>query len=96
LTEVPVIEQAGLSETEARAARIADNRVAESDWNDDLLALEFDLLGDADEELPTGFDSDERDDIIEPDDMEPPDSFEEIDDEEIETEHECPECGYEW
>lgn len=48
LESVPVLEQADLSDAEARAARIADNRVAESEWDDDLLAVELDLLDESD------------------------------------------------
>jgi hypothetical protein len=44
----------------------------------------------------TGFDTSEIDDLLEPEDMKVPDSFDEVDDATIETEHECPECGYEW
>ena len=33
LDEVPIIEQADLSEAQARAARIADNKTAESEWD---------------------------------------------------------------
>lgn len=65
LETVPVIEQADLSEAEARAARIADNRVAESEWDDDLLAVEMQLLDGADVETDTtGFESDEIDDLL--------------------------------
>jgi len=83
------------ADAEAKAARIADNKTAESAWNDDLLATELETLPEFDpEEL--GFSQSEVDELLEPEDMEVPDSFDEVDDEEIETEHECPECGYEW
>ena len=71
LDEVPVIEQADLSEAEARAARIADNKTAESPWNDDLLASELELLEEANGEIETevtGFETDEISDLLEPDD----------------------------
>jgi len=66
LDEVPVIEQPDLSDAEARAARIADNRVAESEWDDDLLAVELELVEESpiDAEL-TGFDGDEPTSISE-------------------------------
>ena len=65
LDEVPVIEAADLSEAEARAARIADNRVAESDWDDELLAVELDLLDESPLDLDlTGFDEDEIDTFL--------------------------------
>jgi len=60
IEQAPVIEQVQLSETEARAARLADNRVAESSWDIDLLGMELELLDESslDTEL-TGFDEDE-------------------------------------
>jgi len=98
LTEVPIIRREDLTDAEKKASRIADNKTAESRWNDDLLATEFEELefSDGIEIESTGFDTSEIDELLEPDDMEVPDSFDEVDDEEIETEHECPECGYEW
>ena len=98
LDTVPVIKREDLSDAEAKASRIADNKTAESRWNDDLLATELEEL----EHMPeidietTGFDTSEIDDLLEPEDMKVPDSFDEVDDAAIETEHECPECGYEW
>lgn len=97
LDEVPVIERADLSDAEARAARIADNKTAESPWNDDTLAVELEQLETEPIDMDAlGFDDNEIDDLLEPEDMEVPDEFGEVDDEELETEHKCPECGYEW
>jgi ParB-like chromosome segregation protein Spo0J len=66
LEEVPVIERTDLSDAEARAARIADNKTAESEWSDDLLAAEVDQLAAADtinfDSL--GFGDDELDDLL--------------------------------
>ena len=95
LDEVPVIRRDDLTDAEAKAARIADNKTAEAPWNDDLLATEIELLDDFDAD-DLGFSESEVDELLEPDDMEIPDGFDEVDDEELETEHECPECGYEW
>jgi len=97
LEEVPVIEQPDLSDAEARAARIADNRVAESNWNDDLLAVELELVEESDIPIETtAFNESESEEYLEPPDLEVPDEFNEVDEEEIEFEHECPECGYQW
>lgn len=41
LKEVPVVKVENLSEDEVRALRLADNSVAESEWNLDLLAQEI-------------------------------------------------------
>jgi ParB/RepB/Spo0J family partition protein len=98
LDEVPVIKREDLTDAEAKASRIADNKTAESPWNNDLLASELEILEQTDSiAMDTlGFDDTEIDDLLEPEDMEIPDGFDEVDDEAIETEHECPECGYEW
>jgi len=97
LEEVPVIWREDLSDAEARAARIADNKTAESPWDDDLLAAELDVLGDfSDESL--GFDDGEVDDLL--GDMETPE-FDPVGEEEQPSLDEtdpivCPECGHEW
>jgi len=98
LDEVPVIERTDLSDAEARAARIADNRTAQSPWDDELLTLELEQLDDDAVDFDSlGFDDDELDDLLEPDDeIDVPDEFDEIDEDSIDTEHECPQCGYEW
>jgi len=79
LDEAPVIEQSDLSDAQARAARIADNRVAESDWDDELLATEFELLREENISLEaTGFDTDGVDDVekgLEPDEEEIEEAF---------------------
>lgn len=56
---VPVLVKAGLTESQKRAYRILDNRVAEeSGWDDELLALELDGLAAAEFDLAlTGFDA---------------------------------------
>ena len=63
LDRVPCVRAVDLTEAEIRAYRLADNKVAESDWNDDLLNVElgdildidmtdfgFDLPGEPEEE----------------------------------------------
>lgn len=96
LDTVPVVERTDLSDAEKRASRIADNKTAESQWEDETLALEVEQIEHDFDAEELGFDDDELDELLEPEDMEMPDGFDEVDDEELETEHECPECGYEW
>jgi len=96
LDEVPVIERTDLSDAEKIASRVADNKTAESRWDDELLAVELEQVESEFEPEALGFDDDELNELLEPADMEIPDEFDEIDDEEIETEQKCPECGYEW
>jgi len=65
LSEVPVIRREDLSNAEAKAARIADNRVAESAWSDDLLGAELEFLDSSPIDIDTlGFDDDELDDLL--------------------------------
>lgn len=63
LKEVPVIELAHLTESQKRAYIIADNKLAlNAGWDDELLRVEFDALGEAGFDLElTGFSLDEID-----------------------------------
>jgi DNA (cytosine-5)-methyltransferase 1 len=66
LTQVPVITRTDLSDAEKKASRIADNKTAESEWLDDELETEVDLLAEEPEiEIDNlGFDDDEIDDLL--------------------------------
>jgi len=61
MVEVPCIVLRGLNDTEVAAYRLADNKIAlNSDWNFDLLKIEFEGLIDSDYDIAlTGFDNDE-------------------------------------
>ena len=63
LDEVPVIRRDDLTDAEAKAARIADNKTAESPWDDDLLATELEVLDEFDD-VELGFDDGEVDDLL--------------------------------
>lgn len=95
---VPCIVLAGLSDAQRRALVIADNRLAENaTWNFGLLASELqDLrLGEFDM-ASMGFTLKEYDELIGTSaQVAPPAGFNEYG-EDIETEHLCPRCGYEW
>ena len=97
LDEVPVIWREDLSDAEAKAARIADNKTAESAWNDDLLATELEVLDDFDD-VELGFDDGGVDEILAG--VETPE-FDPVGEEEQPRLDEtdptvCPECGHEW
>src|SRR5574344_412653 len=66
LTEVPVICLGHLSEAQARAYRIADNRIAEnSKWDEAMLAAEVARLQEENVDLSLlGFGEDEIDDLL--------------------------------
>lgn len=95
LDRVPVIRRVGLTDAEKRAARIADNRTAQSEWDDGLLEAELELLDESDMSMEaTAMDDGEIEGLIGP----PPD-FGAVDGDDQprldETEPvECPECGH--
>lgn len=80
LEKVPVIKKDDLTESEAKALRLADNRIAETDWEQEKLAVELEQLTEAEdyEELITGFDEDEMseylDSLTDEEDLEEPDT----------------------
>lgn len=78
MSEVPVVRNSYSTEADKRAARLADNRVAESEWDDDLVELELQALDDLEYDVGTiGFDEEELDEYLE-DEEEPPEP-EEVD-----------------
>tara|TARA_Y100000814_G_C12348658_1_gene406317 strand:- start:1600 stop:2100 length:501 start_codon:yes stop_codon:yes gene_type:complete len=88
-----------LQGSEATAYAIADNRTAElAEWDSDVLAASLNAIATDDPELlaAAGFDDSDLENltagVVE---NAPPEDFPEID-ENIETEHECPKCGYKW
>lgn len=48
LDHVPVVQADDLTDEEIRAYRLADNKTNESEWDDELLDLELDGIGDID------------------------------------------------
>lgn len=87
-------------DAEARRINLADNRYSEmGTYDNDALAellsyLDGDYKG-------TGYTDADVERLIAPpaipeDDAQPPDEFPSYDDETIQTEHECPKCGYAW
>jgi ParB-like chromosome segregation protein Spo0J len=95
---VPIDEQDFATEADEWAHLVADNRLAElADADRGMIA---DLLGELtagglDMDL-TGFDMDALDELMNPPEQpDAPDDFPAVD-ENIETEHQCPKCGYQW
>lgn len=100
MTEVPVHIADKLTPNQIRAYRIADNKTATfSDWDMDLLALEFDDLKAEGFDLDlTGFDADELAGIelnSEPESA-PSSSSTEIDTDDYQMGCKCPRCGFEF
>jgi ParB-like chromosome segregation protein Spo0J len=92
---VPTMTARGWTEAKIRAYRLADNKLAElSSWDAELLGLELSDLRDlgATVEL-TGFDAKSIEELIAG--PRAPGSFDSYD-ETIETEHQCPKCGFSW
>lgn len=97
LAEVPTICIDHLTEAQIRAYRIADNRLTESAWDLELLESEIAILQDMDFDIDlTGFDDIDLGEMFQNvSDEDPPEEFPEFD-ENMETENECPKCGYKW
>lgn len=100
MEEVPCIRLGHLSEAQRRAYVIADNKLAlNAGWDEELLAVELSSLREVGFDLGlTGFDAESIERSLnppEPNQDDSPNEFPEAD-EDIETEHRCPKCGYEW
>ena len=101
LKSVPVDFQDYPDDAAELADMVADNRIAELAEFD--RAILKDILADLDtgsfDMLTTGFDLSAIEALMTAaafyDETQPPESFKEVDDK-IETEHECPKCGYKW
>lgn len=61
IKKVPVVVKDDLTEEQIKALRIADNKVAESEWDMEALVGEFEVLGD---EFFTGFGTEEIDELL--------------------------------
>lgn len=96
LTEIPVILADDMSEAQIKAFRLSVNKVAElADWDNELLALEFDELREMGFDLTlTGFEPDEIGALFPEEGNASPDNFAEID--EADMAHTCPKCGFEF
>ena len=94
-TEAPTMVARGWTPEMVRAYRIADNKLAlNSGWDEELLGLEMSELLDLGVDLTlTGFADVDIEALIRG--PQPPDGFESYD-ETIETEHQCPRCGFQW
>lgn len=93
LTTVPAVIADDLTPAQIKAFRLADNKVGEKTyWNYEMLEEELMNIDTVDMGL-LGFDV--SDDDEDDDGMTRPDAFKEYD-EDIETQHKCPKCGYEW
>lgn len=59
LEQVPVVKLDELTDEQIKALRLADNKVGESEWNDDFLKMELGVLDDTDIDMSEfGFDLD--------------------------------------
>lgn len=94
LESVPVVYADNLTEEEANALRLADNKTNESAWDfgrleEELAALSIDGID------MTEFGFPDLEQIGEANPDEAPEGFKEFS-EETETKNRCPRCGYEW
>lgn len=96
LDEVPVVINSKLTSEQAMAVRIADNRVAETGWDNEKLRSELATLQEADFDLAlTAFDEDELDALLKGTNT-PPDTGDEGGTGASGKMHTCPECGHEF
>ena len=100
LKTVPIIVRDDLSSEQVKAARIADNKLAETDWDMDLLAQELEALELMESDLEDlGFDENELLKILDRDAESYCEDGGEIDtlDDNLEQEKGgvCPQCGFE-
>lgn len=93
---VPTIQIGHLTPAQKRALVIADNKIAitGTQWDIPLLKLELEELADTGFDLGlTGWSLPELTELFDKDGPQAPDDFESYD-EDIETDHKCPKCGY--
>ncbi len=89
---VPCVQVSHLTKIQRRAYILADNRLAQSPWDDEMLKLELEELAELNFDIElTGFSLDD----LEAKKEDTPEDFRSVD-EDIDTEHECPKCGYRW
>jgi len=99
LEAVPCLRLSHLTDAQKRAYVLADNRIAlSSGWDEEMLANELsDLHADEFDMSLLGFDVDELAKLLafegQPNEPDAPEDFKEVD-ENIQTDHECPKCGY--
>ncbi|AGM11186.1 ParB-like partition protein [Haloarcula hispanica tailed virus 2] len=65
LEKVPVIVREDLTEAEARAARIADNKAAEAPWDEEMLQTEVEIVSEDYSAEDLGFEEDDFDALLE-------------------------------
>jgi ParB-like chromosome segregation protein Spo0J len=96
LKELPVY-WVDVNDIEARKILLADNRTSDLASYDDnqLLHILKDLIEVDNSLLGTGFDGDDLDDLIKDLEDSPPGDFKTFGDD-LETNHTCPKCGYEF
>jgi ParB-like chromosome segregation protein Spo0J len=98
LAEVPVILADDMTDAQVKAFRLSVNKVAQlAEWDDELLALEFDDLREMGFDLtPIGFDADEIALLQNgpASEIDAPEDFKEAD--ESDLTHTCPKCGFEF
>ena len=98
LKEVPVVV-ANLTELQAKAYRIADNKVAQDNyWDFEKLQIELDnILENNYDLLNTGFDTDELDNLMNKIDKANDNDLDtEITESDLKASKKCPSCGYEF
>lgn len=98
LREVPTLAAPkGWSAADAKAYALADNQLGdESEWNEAVLREELRALETSGYDLSAlGFSDDRLEELLRQQGAQAPGDFPSFD-ENIETTHQCPSCGYQW
>ena len=97
MTTVPVIVRSDLTPAQCKAARIADNKISESEWDMDLLKIELAELDSLDFDLDlTGFDDFDFSIALDEETQMHESKAKEIDTDDFKMAHTCPKCGFEY
>ena len=109
MTEVPVIVRDDLHSDAVKATRIADNKLAETDWDLEVLAQDLESFESGIDLEEIGFSEDEIKELErltegfndgfdedEDEDEEVEGHTKELDPETFEFSHKCPKCGFEY
>lgn len=96
LRTFPVIRITDLTNDKIRAYRMLDNVLQKSEWDYEILKVEFEELLNKEQDIETtGFSKIEMDNLFKEDEI--PGENKTIDEDKLaETSHECPNCGGKW
>ena len=96
LDEVPVIVREDLSKEEADLSRIVDNEAVDTEWDAAALSMELKGIGEFDGELADTLLDDMELAMLNSISTAQGQAVQEVNLSDVETDHECGNCGYKW